>query len=235
MQKLGPERVYICLEAVFSTEREIQVADKLISGGIQVPISPSYSPCDLGQMVSFLRSCFLTCPWGIMWWAPRVTVKIRWHSVCRSAVSARKCVCKEGTHVCVTGWSCWALLWWGASLLILQRCWSGSKKDRKWGVSEPEEPAEAHVVHNWRKHKREGVHWKGSPHHRPPASVPSCPIPPFLLPRSSLLWQSSWAASHVVPQVPLSTYKHMDSPEPPFLKYVICNGHHPCFFQETIS
>ena len=49
MQKLGPERVYICLEAVFSTEREMQVADKLISGGIQVPISPSYSPCDLRQ------------------------------------------------------------------------------------------------------------------------------------------------------------------------------------------
>ena len=112
----------------------MQAADKLISGGIQVPISPSYSPCDLRQMVSFLRSCFLICPWKIMWWEPRVTVKIWWHNVCRSAVSPRRCLfVKGGIHVCIPGWSCWALLWSRTSRLILYRCCSGSRKRQEVG------------------------------------------------------------------------------------------------------
>lgn len=129
---------------------------------------------------------------------------------------------KRGIHMCIPGWSCWAHLWWGASRLILHCCCSGSKKRQEVGSERAEEPAEAHVVHNSKKHKREALHWKGSPHHRPPASVPSCPIAPIPAARVFLPRQSLWAASEVVPQVPLSTYRHIYSPKPPFLKYKIC-------------
>ena len=166
----------------------MQVADKLISGGIQVPISPSYSPCDLRQIVSFLRSCFLICPWKIMWWEPRVTMKIRWHNVCKSAVSPRRCLCKVGdSHVCIPGWSCWAHLWWGASHLILHRCWSGSKKRPEVGSERARGASRGSCGPYLKKAQEGGYTLKRSPHHRPPASVPSCPIAPFLLPRSSFL------------------------------------------------
>ena len=195
----------------------MQAADKLISGGIQVPISPSYCPCDLRQMVSFLRSCFLICPWKIMWWEPRVTVKIRWHNVCRSAVSPRRCLFVKGRiHVCIPGWSCWAHLWWGASCLILLLEWeqeetgSGEWESQRsqlglmWSITE--------------KSTRGRLYTEKESSSQATCFSPLLPHHPVPAAQVFLPGQSLWAASDVVPQVPLSTYKHVYSPEPPFLK-----------------
>ena len=110
------------------------MADKLISHTwIQVHISPSYSLCDLRQMDSSCRTCLLICPLGVSDLSPGLSWKsgdIMFAIVCCHHASV--CV-KRGIHMCIAGWSCWALLWPGTSHLIARCSCSGSKKRQNVG------------------------------------------------------------------------------------------------------
>ena len=196
----------------------MQAADKLISGGIQVPISPSYSPCDLRQIVSFLRSCFLICPWKIMWWEPRVTVKIQWHNVCKSAVSPRRCLCKGGDSRVYS----WMIL---LSSFMMRSIPFNSAPLLEWEQEETGsgewESQRSQLGLMWsitEKSTRGRLYTEKESSSQATCFSPLLPHHPVPAVQVFLPGQSLWAASDVVPQVPLSTYKHVYSPEPPFLK-----------------
>lgn len=147
MRKLGPERLYNLLRANVSNWKTGCWQFSLRTW-IQVPISPSYSLCDLGHMGSFLWNCFLICPLRIMQPKPRV----RWHNVCKSDLSTCRCLCK--------GRDSWFLLLGDDSAGLsykIRKITFGSppqlqweqRGDRIWGVREPEGPGQARESLAW--------------------------------------------------------------------------------------
>ena len=139
----------------------------------------------------------------------------------------------KGGDSCVYSWMILLSPFMMRSILFNSAVGVGARRDRKWRVREPEEPAGAHVVHNWKKHKREAIHWKGvliTGHllQSPPAPSPRSCCPG--LPSWAVIVSSFWCGSPG-PSVHIQACIFTRTP---FFK--VENMYmYPCFFQETVS